>query len=62
MVDCQGGDVFDIPAEACRRGWDENELMHLVFEHREEFEDDANSVVFQCGVVQEPRCVWPWMS
>ena len=44
MVDCQG------------------ELMHLVFEHGEEegmmpelFEDDANSVVFQGGVVQEPR-------
>ena len=26
-------DVFDIPAEAARRGWCEHELTHYVFEH-----------------------------
>ena len=25
-------------------------------------EDDASSVVFQGGVVQEPGCVWLWTS
>ena len=46
-------------------GWDEHEVTHMVFEYGEEegmrmmeelsLEDDANSVVFQGGVVQEPR-------
>ena len=56
--------VFDIPAIARRMGWDEHELMYNVFELGEEegmwrmteiTEDDASSVVFQGGVVQEPR-------
>ena len=57
--------VFDLPAVARRRGWDEHELMHMVFKFGEEegmrmmeelsFEDDASSVVFQVGAVQEPR-------
>ena len=33
MVDCQGSDVFDIPAEARMRCLDEHELLHFVFEH-----------------------------
>ena len=33
MVETQGTDVFDIPMEARRRGLDEHELTHLVFEH-----------------------------
>ena len=33
MVETQGTDVFDIPMEARRRGLDEDELTHLVFEH-----------------------------
>ena len=33
MVETQGTDVFDIPAEARMRGPDEHELMHFVFEH-----------------------------
>ena len=47
------------------RGWDEHELMHMVFEFGEQegmrmmeelsLEDDASSVVFHGGVVQEPR-------
>ena len=63
--DRQDENVFDIPAIARRRGWDEHELMHMVFEFGEEegmrmmeelsLEDDANSVVFWGGVVQEPR-------
>ena len=32
MVDTQGTDVFDVPAEARLRGLDEHELMHFVFE------------------------------
>ena len=36
MVDCQGGDVFDIPAIARRRGWDEHELTHMEFEFGEQ--------------------------
>ena len=54
-------DVFDIPAEAARRGWDEHDLMHFVFEHgvsqglrmAEMFlvDADASSVVFQGGVL-----------
>ena len=56
--------VFDLPVVARRMGWDEHELMHMVFEFGEEegmrkmaelTEDYASSVVFQGGVVQEPR-------
>ena len=56
--------VFDLPAIARRMGWDEHELMYNVFEFGEEegmrrmaeiHEDDASSVVFQGGVVQESR-------
>ena len=57
--------VFDIPAIARRVGRDEHELMYNVFEFGEEEEgmrrmaeineDDVSSVVFQGGVVQEPR-------
>ena len=36
MVETQGTDVFDIPAEARRRGLDEHELTHMVFEFGEE--------------------------
>ena len=32
MVEVQGTDVFDIPMEARRRGLDEHEVTHLVFE------------------------------
>ena len=64
MVETQGTDVFDLLAVARMRGLDEHELMHFVFEFGEEegtrkmaelTEDDASSVVFQGGVVQEPR-------
>ena len=69
--DRQDENVFDIAAIARRRGWDEHELTHMVFEFGEQegmrmveevsLEDGASSVVFQSGVVQEPRvCVWPW--
>ena len=63
-VDRVDENVFDLPAVARRMGWDEHELMHMVFEFGEEegmrkmaefSEDDASSVVFQGGVVQEPR-------
>ena len=57
--------VFDIPAIARSRGRDEHELTHMVLEFGEEegmrmmeklsLEDDASSVVFHGGVVQEPR-------
>ena len=57
--------VFDLPAVARRRGWDEHELMHMVFEFGEDegmrrmeelmLEDGFSSVVFQGGVMQEPR-------
>ena len=58
--------VFDIPAIARRRGWDEHELTHMVFEFGEEeegmrmmeelsLEDDASSVVFQGGVVASEK-------
>ena len=60
--DRQDENVFDIPEIARRRVWDEDELMLMVFDYGEEemmeelsLEDDANSVVFQGGVVQEPR-------
>ena len=63
--DRQGGDVFDLPREAAQRGWDEHELVHLVFEHGEEEgmnlvemhlgDGDDSSEVFQCGVLHEPR-------
>ena len=33
MVETQGTDVFDIPAEARMRGLDNHELMHFVFKH-----------------------------
>ena len=33
MVDSQGSDVFEIPAEARMRGLDEHELLHFVFDH-----------------------------
>ena len=33
MVEVQGTDVFDIPMEARRRGLDEHDLTHFVFEH-----------------------------
>ena len=33
MVETQGTDVIDIPAEARLRGLDEHERMHFVFEH-----------------------------
>ena len=36
MVETQGTGVFDIPAEARRRGLDEHELTHMVFEVGEE--------------------------
>ena len=60
--------VFDIPPIARQMGWDEHELMYNLFEFgtkkgmqycREYYEmkneDGASSVVFQGGVVQEPR-------
>ena len=64
MVNCHSTDVFDIQAEAHLRGLDEHELTHMVFEFGQEegmrkmaelTEGDASSVVFQGGVVQEPR-------
>ena len=64
-MDRVDGNVFDLTAVARRMGWDEHELTHMVFEFGEEEEgmrkmaelkeDDASSVVFQGGVVQEPR-------
>ena len=65
-VDRQGEDVFDVPREAARRGWDEHELMHLVFERGEEEgmrleemylgDGDDSLVVFQGGVLEvEPQ-------
>ena len=63
-VDRLDENVSDLPAVARRRGWDERELTHMVFEFGEEegmrkmaelAEDDASPVVFQGGVVQEPR-------
>ena len=65
-VDRFGENVFDLPSIAHRMGWDEHELVHMVFEFGEKeeeamrkmaelSEDDASSVVFQGGVVQEPR-------
>ena len=74
MVECQRDrarpvdrvdeNVFDFPAVVRRMGWDDHELMHMVFEFGKEegmrtmevfTVDDASSVVFQGGVVQEPR-------
>ena len=53
------------PGDCSQEGWDEHELMHIMFEYGEQegmrrmeevsLEDDANSVVFQGGVVQELR-------
>ena len=37
--------MFDIPAVARRRGWDEHELMHMVFEHEEEEEEGMKMTV-----------------
>ena len=64
LVDRVDENVFDLPAVARSMEWDEHELMHMVFEFGEEegmrrmaefTEVDASSVVFQGGVVQEPR-------
>ena len=64
-VDRQDRDVLDLTREAAQRGWDDYELMHLVFENGEEEgmrpaelnlgDGDDSSVVFQGGVLQEPR-------
>ena len=59
-------DVFDIPGEVARRGLDEHEFKHFVFEHavaqglrlaEMNLEDgDDSSVVFQGGAVEvEPQ-------
>ena len=49
-----GRDVLDLPRVAVQRGWDKHELMHLVFEHREE-EDDG-------GVVLGGQCQFGGLS
>ena len=66
-VDRQGDDVFDLPREAAQRGWDEHELMHLVFEHGKEEgmnlaemhlgDGDDSSVVFQVGCCRSHGCL-----